>query len=117
MSMRTRKYRPIGHFHRRRPDWATTSVAIYLLENICIGVSRGTKEQLVVHFEECIGGALCRIETQSTEVREHDFAGMIVRGAQGGRFQEVGIEKQLHLDVGLLIYLSSANCHCTRAVV
>ena len=92
-----------------------TSVAIYLLQNICIRVSLFTKEQLPVYFEEGIGGVLRRVRTQRSEVREHDFAGIVVRGVQGGQLQEVGIGKQLHLDLGLLIYLSSAECHCTRA--
>lgn len=111
----TTQYRPIVHFHRRRPGWATTSVATDLLQNICIRVSCVTKAQLVVYFEGYMGGGLHRLKTQRTEVREHDFAGIVVRGAQGGRLQEVGIRKQLHLELARLIYLSSAKCHCTRA--
>ena len=96
----TTQYRPIGHFHRRRPGWATTSVAIYLLQNICIRVSCVTKEQLVVYFEECIRGVLRRVKTPRTEVREHDFAGRVLREAQGGRLPEVGIENQITVRLG-----------------
>ena len=40
------------------------------------------------------------MKIQRTGVREHEFAGVVVTGAQGDQLQEVGIEKQLHLDYG-----------------